>query len=445
MSIETELVPEIEVKLPIPHSFQVEYIDYIMDCLRHGIGGRGIVRAGRRGGKTVGAAEVAVQAVAEGFRVLYTAPTSEQVGAFWYETKLALVNVVRAGAYKLNESENFIERVGTETRVKAKTAWNADSLRGDWAHLLILDEWQLTNEDAWDIVGVPMLLDVNGVALFIYTPPSMRSAGVSKAKDPRHAAKMFKAAQEDTTGRWRAFHFTSHDNPYISKDALGQIIGDMTSASYRQEILAEDDELQTTQLVYGKFNEAACKVNRFPLDDEAHKHWPRFVGHDFGGANPAALFIAQDPATGYFYAYQEYLPGPGYSTSQHVAEFKRITQGTNIIKRAGGSHQEDEIRQGYTAHGWPIQEPKIHRVLPQVDKVIGLMELSKFFIFNDLYRYLEEIMNCLWKRDSQGVITNEIEHEERYHLCACARYILSDFTPETVVASNRPITVTDDR
>lgn len=433
MSIETELEPVIEVKLPIPHSYQVQYIDYVMDCLKRGVGGRAIVRAGRRGGKTVGAAEVGVEAFAEGYRVLYTAPTAEQVGAFWFETKLALADVVATGAFKLNESENYIERLGTEQRIKAKTAWNADSLRGDWAHLLIFDEWQLTDEDAWEVVGVPMLLDVNGVALFIYTPPSLRSAGVSKAKDPRHAAKMFKAAKEDKTGRWQAFHFTSHDNPYISGEALGEIIQDMSSSSYRQEILAEDDELQTTQLVYGKFNEDTCKINRFPMDDEAHKHWPRFVGHDFGGANPAALFIAQDPATGYFYAYQEYLPGPGRSTAQHVEEFKHITEGTTVLKRAGGSHQEDEIRQGYTAHGWPIQEPKLQRVLPQVDKVIGLMELNKYFIFNDLYHYLEEIFNCLWKRDSKGVVTNEIQDEHRYHLCACARYILSDFTPETVV------------
>ncbi|GAG38204.1 unnamed protein product, partial [marine sediment metagenome] len=135
---------------------------------------------------------------------------------------------------------------------------------------------------------------------------------------------------------------------------------------------------------------------------------------------------------GYFYAYHEYLPGPGYSTAQHAERFKELTQDVVVIKRVGGSHQEDEIRQGYTAHGWHIQESKINRVLPQVDKVIGLMELKKFFIFNDLCNYLEELMNCLWKRDSHGVITNEIEHEERYHLCACARYLLSDFTPETV-------------
>ncbi|KKL68777.1 hypothetical protein LCGC14_2121600 [marine sediment metagenome] len=58
-------------------------------------------------------------------------------------------------------------------------------------------------------------------------------------------------------------------------------------------------------LIYDSFNEDTCKIHRFPIP----KEWPRFTGHDFGGANPAAMFYAQDPATGYFYAYDEYLPG----------------------------------------------------------------------------------------------------------------------------------------
>ena len=103
----------------------------------------------------------------------------------------------------------MIERPGSDQRIRAKTAWNADTLRGDYADLLILDEWQLMNEEAWEVVGAPMLLDNNGDAVFIYTPPSLHSRSTSKARDPRHAAKLFQRAQADTTGRWEVFHFTS--------------------------------------------------------------------------------------------------------------------------------------------------------------------------------------------------------------------------------------------
>ncbi|KKM88975.1 hypothetical protein LCGC14_1253140, partial [marine sediment metagenome] len=394
----TEEKTKVQVTLPRPHARQEEFV--------HSGKKRIIIRAGRRGGKTVGVAIRAVERFLQGRRQLYAAPTSEQVGKFWFEVTAALAPLLRAetiivngeevtrpALFKKNESEQYIEVPGTEQRIKAKTAWNADTLRGDYADDLYLDEFQLMNEDTWEIVGAPMLLDNNGDAVFIYTPPSLRSTGVSKARDPRHAAKLFKSASLDKTGRWQAVHFPSHDNPHISKEALQELMQDMSKKSYRQEILAEDDELQLTWLVWGAFNET-CKIPRFPIPT----NWLIHSGHDFGPANPAALFFAQDPATGNFYAFKEYLPGGG-STATHVEVFKEVTEGYNVISRTGGSPQEEDSRSNYSSHGWPIAAPKIKHVKPQIDKVIGMMELNKIFIFEDMSNLLEEVYDCLWKRD----------------------------------------------
>lgn len=421
------------VHLRPPHPKQKEFVD----CEAKRI----IIRAGRRGGKTVGVAIKALVAFLQGKRVLYAAPTSEQTDRFWYEITTALAEAIAAGVYVLNKSERYIERPGTLNRIKAKTAWDADSLRGDFADLLIYDEWQLSNEDAWEVVGFPMLMDNNGDAVFIYTPPSLRSAGVSKAHDPRHAAKMFKAAGEDGSGRWARFHFTSFDNPYVSKEGLAEATKDASQASFRQEILAEDDELSASHLVYGAFNDKVCKIPRFeiPID------WPVWSGHDFGTANPAALFFARvrlpipqgappQLRMNDIIAFKEYLPGAGKSTALNVEAFKDITRGRTVLGRAGGSHQEDETRQGYGAHGWNIQEPPIVGLRPQVDRVIALMELNKLYVFEDLIYYLAELASCQWKYDKEGNKTNEIDGEARYHLAASARYGLSlpEFTPETI-------------
>jgi hypothetical protein len=203
---------------------------------------RKIIRAGRRGGKTTGIAYFAVDEFLKGRRVLYSTPTQDQIERFWYEVKLSLDEPLEAKVFYKNETKHVIELPGTEQRIRAKTAWNADSLRGDYADVLIFDEWQLMNEDAWELVGAPMLLDNNGDAVFIYTPPSAHTRSVTKATDPRHAAKLFKRAKADTSGRWEAFHFSSHDNPHISKEALDEIVRDMTDLAYRMEILAEDVE-----------------------------------------------------------------------------------------------------------------------------------------------------------------------------------------------------------
>jgi hypothetical protein len=226
---------EIEVHLPSPHVKQREFINSPAK--------RKIIRAGRRGGKTVGMGIYAVKRFLQGKRILYAVPTSDQAEHFWNTVTRALYEPIKEGIYKKNETNHTIELPGTDQRIRAKTAWNADSMRGDYGDELIFDEWQLMNEDAWGIVGAPMLLDNNGNATFIYTPPSLHSRSTSKANDPQHAAKMFKLfAEREAEGndRYATFHFTSRDNPHLSLDALDEITADMSNLAYRMEIMAED-------------------------------------------------------------------------------------------------------------------------------------------------------------------------------------------------------------
>jgi hypothetical protein len=220
------------VTIPTPHKKQAQFIDSPAK--------RKIIRAGRRGGKTVGMAILAIEKFLDGRRILYAAPTQDQIERFWFEITNALAEPIQANVYYKNETRHIVEVPGTENRIRAKTAWNADSLRGDYADVLILDEYQLMDETAWSEVGAPMLLDNNGDAVFIFTPPSLHSRSTSKARDPQHAAKLFKKAQADKSGRWEVFHFTSWENPHISKQALEDIAKDMTALAIRQEIMAED-------------------------------------------------------------------------------------------------------------------------------------------------------------------------------------------------------------
>jgi hypothetical protein len=225
---------ELTVRLRRPHAQQLRFIDSPAK--------RKVVRAGRRGGKTVGMAIYAVEQFLTGRRVLYATPTQDQIDRFWEECKRALAEPIAQGVFYKNETRHVIELSGTEQRIRAKTAWDADTLRGDYADILILDEFQLMQEDVWGVVGAPMLLDNDGDAVFVYTPPSMKTIQHSRATDPYHAAKMHARAMADTTGRWAAFHFSSHANPHISKEALAEITGDMSNLAYRQEIEALDIE-----------------------------------------------------------------------------------------------------------------------------------------------------------------------------------------------------------
>lgn len=223
---------EYTVKLKRPHEKQAAFINSTAK--------RKIIRAGRRGGKTTGIAILAIQEFLKGRRVLYATPTQDQINKFWFEVTTALAPLIDAGIFKKNASSHFIEVPGTENRIRAKTAWNANTLRGDYADVLILDEFQLMNEDTWEYVGQPMLIDNDGDAVFIYTPPSLTGRAQSKADDPQYAAKMFKYAKTGEDKDWQAFHFTSHDNPHTSREGLARMAAGMTELAYAQEILAED-------------------------------------------------------------------------------------------------------------------------------------------------------------------------------------------------------------
>ena len=238
---------ELIVNLHKPHAKQA--------AIKRSQAKRKCVRAGRRGGKTTLASDIAVEEFLGGKRVLYATPTQEQIDRFWYLTKQALEQPLEHGVYYKNETKHIIERPGTENRIRAKTAWDADSLRGDYADYLILDEYQDMDPAAWELVGAPMLLDNDGDALFIYTS--------KRGKRGKHTRDLFKRAKEDTTGRWEAFTFSSLDNPHISEAALTDITGDMTNLAYRMEILAEDIEddpnaLWTRELIN------SSRVTKFP-------------------------------------------------------------------------------------------------------------------------------------------------------------------------------------
>ena len=54
------------------------------------------------------------------------------------------------GRKRIHQERNqpYVELAHTKQRIRAKTAWNADTLRGDYADVLILDEFQLMSEAA---------------------------------------------------------------------------------------------------------------------------------------------------------------------------------------------------------------------------------------------------------------------------------------------------------
>lgn len=289
------------------------------------------------------------------------------------------------------------------------------SLELGWAGM---DEAIETVEDDWKMLeGRLRLADV----------PHQIFAGTNPGPPSHYLYRMF-----FTEHRGEVYQAGSLENPELPEDYKIRL-GEFTGGYYDRYVLGKWAGMEG--LVYSVFDEKTCVIPRF----EIPKNWLIYSGHDFGDANPAALFYAENPGTGELFAFAEYLPGADKGIYDHVQDFKQITQGHNVIKRVGGNHAEGQIRQGYTAQGWPINEPKYSQdVKYQRKKVIALHRLNKVFVFNDLVNYIREKQSMAYKKDG-STLTDEIDNEKRFHLLAAERYILSDFTPETVKIETSPV------
>lgn len=323
----------IPIRLRRPHPKQRAFLDSTAK--------RKIIRAGRRGGKTTGIAILAACAFLNGRRVLYAAPTEDQVETFWWEIKTAFAAAIDAGHLYKNETKHVIELPNTKNRIRAKTAWNADTLRGDYADLLILDEFQLMAEDTWGVVGAPMLLDNDGDAVFIYTPPSLHTASRTKAKDPRHAAKLYAKAKTDESGRWEAFHFSSYDNPHISEDALAELTKDMTALAIQQEIDAEDID-DAPGALWTRALLEATRVDRVPMLVRV------VIGVDPpGGATECGIVAAGLDANGHGYVIDDasLRDTPGNWGKAVIDAYQR-TRADRVVgeQNYGGDMVENTIR-----------------------------------------------------------------------------------------------------
>jgi len=331
-------------------------------------------------------------------------------------------DLLRLGTYK--EAAKVFEFRGSKTRVIFGTASNPESLESATAKAAVADEAGQKQFRRESREALLRRLSIHrGRILYPTTPYGLgwlKSELLDKAGTPGSGIEVIT--------------FPSTANPTFPREEYERAKATLPPWKFRMFYQGRFE--RPAGLVYDSFDEAACKVPRFPIPVA----WPRYVGHDFGTANPAAMFYAQDPATGYFYAYQEYLPGPGRSTNEHVAQFKRITEGATVLKRAGGNQTtEEEIREAYRAHGWPIQAPKISTPEAQIDRVYALHKLNKLFVFDDLAKYLDQKLSYSYELNDRYEPTDKIEDKETYHLMDAERYILSDFRPETVASvAKRP-------
>lgn len=119
------------------------------------------------------------------------------------------------------------------------------------------------------------------------------------SKSIKSTVEMYKDRVKDPNSELEAFLSSSRDNPHLPKGFVDTVIKSLTPQQVR---LYVDCIIEYAEgAVYPDF------LNHLVDDFEIPKHWKRYMAHDPGINDPAAvLLMAQDPEDGVLYAYKEY-------------------------------------------------------------------------------------------------------------------------------------------
>lgn len=169
-------------------------------------------------------------------------------------------------------------------------------------------------------------------------------------------------------------------------------------------------------LIYSAFDPSMIVE---PFDIPAD--WDRLIGVDFGGANTAVLFLAENPDTDQWFVYDEMLIGD--KTSAEYARMVRAKLPPGVSFRAfGGSKSEGQQRRDWATGGLALGEPPVPDVESGIDKVTEWLKTNKLRFFRTVRGLRDEIGTYRRKLDAQGNPTDEIADKRKYHRLDALRY-----------------------
>ena len=184
-----------------------------------------IVAAGRRTGKSrLAAWLLIVNALqADKGHVFYVAPTQGQARDIMWQTLLDLGHPVISGSH----INNLQIKLVNGATISLKGADRPETMRGVSLKFLVLDEYADMKPDVFEQILRPALADQKGCAMFIGTPMGRN-----------HFYDLYKYADLDDDPTYKAWHFTSYDNPLLDPDEIDIAKRSMSSYAFRQEFMA---------------------------------------------------------------------------------------------------------------------------------------------------------------------------------------------------------------
>ena len=183
-----------------------------------------VVAAGRRTGKThLSAVSLIVNAMnGKPGKTFYVAPTQGMAKDILWDTLMDIAGDAVIGS---NINNLTITLAGGNT-IHLKGADRPDTLRGVSLKHCVMDEMAFMKAEVFEKILRPALSDRKGSCLFIGTPEG-RNAFYDLYEGAHHWAD------------WKAWHFTSFDNPFVDPEEIEHARATLPAWSFKQEYMAD--------------------------------------------------------------------------------------------------------------------------------------------------------------------------------------------------------------
>lgn len=184
-----------------------------------------VVAAGRRCGKSRLAAWMLILNALESSKghVFYVAPTQGQARDIMWGVLLELAHPIVSSSHVNNMQIKLINGA----TISLKGADRPDTMRGVSLKFLVMDEYADMKPSVWEQILRPALADQKGCAMFIGTPMGRN-----------HFYELYQYAELEDDDSYKAWHYTSYDNPLLDPNEIDTAKKSMSSYAFRQEFLA---------------------------------------------------------------------------------------------------------------------------------------------------------------------------------------------------------------
>lgn len=251
------------------------------------------------------------------------------------------------------------------------------------------------------------------------------------SKSIKSTVDMYKDRIKDPNPDLEAFLSSSRDNSYLPKGFIDKVINSLTPQQVR---LYVDCIIEYAEgAVYPDF------LQHLVDDFEIPKHWKRYLAHDPGINDPAAVLLAaQDPDDGTLYFYREYykkdqvISQVGKAIKEMIADIPQGMLNMPLIDPAANKRNQINARtykqQMQIEHNLIFKDAN-NRLEDGISKTRDMMYNGKVKFFRSLKETITE--GCEYRYPNEQERRNnrnlgDIPIDKNNHLMDCLRYICQD-------------------